>query len=110
MVFGLINMVFVGLMFVFFDLFLIKFNFDLNIFYIFICFNRREDWELSKYSCVCSCYFRNGEKVFGLEIFKYNEGKFFFFSSKLLLKKKKKLEKSIDGKELVDIEKMREVL
>lgn len=103
-------MVLVGLTLVSFDLLLTKSNSDLNTFHISICFNRREDREPSKHSRVCSCHFRNGEKVFGPEIFKHNEGKLFPSSSKPPPKKKKKLEKSTDGKELVDIEKMREAL
>lgn len=103
-------MVLVGLTLVSLDLLLTKSNSDLNTFHISIYFNRREDREPSKHSRVCSCHFRNGEKVFGPEIFKHNKGKLFPSSSKPPPKKKKKLEKSTDGKELVDIEKMREAL
>ena len=44
-----------------------------------MCFvvNRREDREPSKYSRVCSCHFRDGQKTNGPEMFDRNKDKLF---------------------------------
>ena len=46
-----------------------------SIFLIYFLSDRRQDREPSKHSRVCSCYFRDGKKVNGLEIYARNQDK-----------------------------------